>query len=335
MRRREPPPLPAVWQAWLADNLLDGVPADALVARLVARGLTAAAAADVIAAALAHPFLRAALPHAERGRRRAAMLRIMAETAARAPIAIPRRPTLDAATFVREHYAPGRPVVLTAALTELPALRQWTFAYLAEHHGRIPISVQAGRTAGDYQRDFAASLQRIRLRVLIERIAATPMSNDLYLTAKNRLLDEAGAQVLLDDLTPLPPFLRAPATAADAGVWIGPGGTVTPLHHDWCNAAVAQVCGRKRWRLIAPTDAPRVGNLTSRFADVDPEAPDLARFPEFADVHVHDVELGPGELLFVPVGWFHHVRALEPSISVSFTCFTEPNQYRWDVDTTP
>ena len=91
--------------------------------------------------------------------------------------------------------------------------------------------------------------------------------------------------------------------------------------------------GRKRFHLVPAWDAPRVNNHDSRFADVDAEHPDLVRYPRFAGARVFDLVLEPGELLFVPVGWFHQVRALEPSISVTFTGFVVPNRYDWDSDT--
>jgi ribosomal protein L16 Arg81 hydroxylase len=39
--------------------------------------------------------------------------------------------------------------------------------------------------------------------------------------------------------------------------------------------------------------------------------------------------LEPGEAIFIPVGWWHHVKSLEVSISVSFTNFVFPNYYEW------
>lgn len=65
----------------------------------------------------------------------------------------------------------------------------------------------------------------------------------------------------------------------------------------------------------------------SRFADVDATALDPTQ------ARVFEVMPEPGELLFVPVGWWHQVEALEPSISVTFTCFAYPNRYSWDGDT--
>jgi mannose-6-phosphate isomerase-like protein (cupin superfamily) len=41
------------------------------------------------------------------------------------------------------------------------------------------------------------------------------------------------------------------------------------------------------------------------------------------------VNVGPGQALFIPVGWWHCVEALETSISMSFTNFVWPNTYTW------
>jgi len=60
------------------------------------------------------------------------------------------------------------------------------------------------------------------------------------------------------------------------------------------------------------------------YSPVDPEHPDLDAFPEFAEASVKEVVISPGEALFIPVGFWHHVRSLEVSISVSFTTSRDP-----------
>jgi ribosomal protein L16 Arg81 hydroxylase len=53
-------------------------------------------------------------------------------------------------------------------------------------------------------------------------------------------------------------------------------------------------------------------------ARVDPELPDLRQFPRFARAHPVGCILEPGEMLFIPGRWWHHVRALDESVSLSF-----------------
>jgi len=43
-----------------------------------------------------------------------------------------------------------------------------------------------------------------------------------------------------------------------------------------------------------------------------------ARFPSFTNAKCLEAVLGPGEMLYIPRGWWHYVRSLEASCSVSF-----------------
>ena len=62
------------------------------------------------------------------------------------------------------------------------------------------------------------------------------------------------------------------------------------------------------------------------YSAVDPEHVDLERYPAFADATVSDVVIEPGDLLFLPVGWWHWVRALDISISATFSSFHVPGR---------
>jgi hypothetical protein len=48
----------------------------------------------------------------------------------------------------------------------------------------------------------------------------------------------------------------------------------------------------------------------SDLLQVDVEDPDFIKYPLFTNVQCHDCILNPGECLFIPRGWFHHVRGL-------------------------
>jgi len=62
------------------------------------------------------------------------------------------------------------------------------------------------------------------------------------------------------------------------------------------------------------------------FTPVDGRDIDFRRFPDVARAQVLECVLEPGEVLFLPVGCWHFVEALDVSITVAFTNF------RWDND---
>ena len=103
--------------------------------------------------------------------------------------------------------------------------------------------------------------------------------------------------------------------------WIGPARTVTPLHCDYDDNIFAQVWGEKRIFLAPPHHDEflyvREANPMLFGSPFDPEAPDYDRFPLARQAAPVEVIMAPGELLYVPAGWYHQVRALSFSLSVN------------------
>ena len=102
---------------------------------------------------------------------------------------------------------------------------------------------------------------------------------------------------------------------------------MTPLHHDTLMLFHTQIVGRKRWRFISPLETPRLYN---HFDVYQPDRHRPARpepLPDFSQVKVLDVVVEPGETMFLPLGWWHQVTALDMSLSFSFSNLAVPNQY--------
>jgi len=101
--------------------------------------------------------------------------------------------------------------------------------------------------------------------------------------------------------------------------WLGPAGTVTPLHCDYDDNIFAQIWGSKRIFLSPPHhDAflyPKEANAILFGSPFNPEAPDFAQFPLARQATMIEVLVHPGDMLYVPAGWYHHVRATTFSLS--------------------
>ena len=63
------------------------------------------------------------------------------------------------------------------------------------------------------------------------------------------------------------------------------------------------------------------------FSQVDLNRIDCDRFPMFREVRIIDLVLNPGQVLFLPVGWWHHVTGLDISITMTFTNFVFDNDF--------
>ena len=125
--------------------------------------------------------------------------------------------------------------------------------------------------------------------------------------------------------TALPGFREANDLAlghrqALMSIWVG-NRTRIAAHHDLPDNLACVVAGRRRVTVFAPRELPNlyIGPLDFNPAGqavslVDFARPDLHRFPKFAQAlaRAQVVELAPGDAVFIPSLWWHHVEALDP-----------------------
>lgn len=103
-------------------------------------------------------------------------------------------------------------------------------------------------------------------------------------------------------------------------LWLG-NRTRVAAHFDLADNVACVVAGRRRFTLFPPE---QVANLYIGPLDLTPAgqpislvdlaAPDLERFPRFAEAlrHAQVVELEPGDAIFIPSQWWHGVEGLSP-----------------------
>ena len=320
------------WRRWIAENLMLGVDAQAMLDILVSNGIEAIAAARELQTASAHPYVHAGNQLVQLSKKIESLLQIRRELGGllSGQQAIERRTMVSGEEFLRDYYAANRPVVLTDAITNWRALSAWTPEYFKEQFGGVEIEVTADRSLDqNYERNVERHRRRMTFSDYVDRVLAPGESNDIYMVANNHTFERLALCPLLNDIELPHELLDADAVAHSTFLWFGPAGTVTPLHHDPLNVLLAQVRGRKRVRMFPPAETPRLYNYVGVFSEVDCEKPDLRRFPLYGDALSMELVLEPGEALFIPVGWWHHVRALDLAISVSFTNFRFPNHYTW------
>lgn len=105
----------------------------------------------------------------------------------------------------------------------------------------------------------------------------------------------------------------------DTRLWIGSAGTCSGLHSDLKDNVFVQITGRKRLILVPFRQThlvyPFVDNIVN--SRVDPEHLDADQFPRFLTANVFSCVLGPGDVAYIPRGWWHYLRSESPSISIN------------------
>lgn len=202
---------------------------------------------------------------------------------------------------------------------------QAAMAHLREHYNGRPLQYSWGEpsTTGRpfYNADFTAlncEVRRGTLDQVLDELAAhldDPRPPTYYVASL--LVDYClpGLRAAGNDLD-----LAAHGVQAPPSIWIGNRVTAS-CHYDAPNNIACCAVGRRRFTLFPPDQIENLypGPLEptpggQAVSVVDFSAPDLDRYPRFAQAleHAQSVVLEPGDALFIPSMWWHHVQGLDP-----------------------
>lgn len=315
------------WRRWIAENLfLDSRPKD-LHDELLRAGIDAAEAARELQLALNSPYVAGG----QRLRSRLAKHDWVLDNQRRLnrllATEVPRVNRLPREDFFRDFYTASRPVIITQMMEDWPARSTWTLDYLQTRFADRMVEVQSGRNSdAGYEINKTSHRKTMAFGDYVQRVRDAGRENDFYMTAYNEGPNRQALAELWHDIVQIPEYLDDGGASAGF-LWFGPAGTITPFHHDLTNNFMAQVMGRKRVVIISACEIGQVYNQEHCFTHVDGRQIDFARHPRMCDVRVLSCILEPGEILFLPVGCWHFVEALDISITVSFTNFLWDNDF--------
>jgi Cupin-like domain len=228
----------------------------------------------------------------------------------------------------REVLAERQPAVLRGLVRDWPAVREFLSSpdalvrYLRRHDSGAHIDALMTPPEAEGQISYNESMSGFNFH-------------------RNRLpLSEVAAQVLRYAQFPKPPAVAAqsalirdclPAFAAEnrlgllddailPRIWLG-NRITTPAHVDEWNNIGCVVAGRRRFTLFPPE---QIANLYVGPLDFAPtgaamsmvslQNPQLDRYPRFREALAAalSAELAPGDAIYIPPLWWHHVESLEP-----------------------
>lgn len=230
-------------------------------------------------------------------------------------------------TFQNEIREAGEPAILRQVAVHWPIVAassqgpQQTVDYLASFAADEPfefaLAPPESRGLLHYQDDlnaFTYAKHHTSFQIIVEALlqqigrqhAATIAIQSLYV---DRYFPGLSAQL---------PFDLVPSSI-EPRIWIGNRAKVA-THNDPLENIACVAAGRRRFTLFPPE---QIGNLYMGPLHVTPAgtpismvhltAPDFDRYPRFRDAlqHATVADLEPGDAVYIPYQWFHHVEALD------------------------
>jgi hypothetical protein len=213
----------------------------------------------------------------------------------------------------------GRRAVLIRKFAKR-GLSQWYPEELIRRIGPRPVTATFSATGSFNPLDPRSKIEK-RVMPFDEAAAcAIDRGDGPYCYVYQLSIADARADLRRDGLWPT--WLGLLDHVRATNLWIGAQGCLTPLHVDGSHNFLLQVLGAKRITLFSPDQArflyPAVDSQRPHLSRIDLRNPDKNEFPLFEQARAEQFTLEPGDVLYLPPGWWHEVESLDAAVSINF-----------------
>eukprot|EP00112_Aurelia_sp_Birch-Aquarium-sp1_P001721 Seg1188.2 transcript_id=Seg1188.2/GoldUCD/mRNA.D3Y31 product="hypothetical protein" protein_id=Seg1188.2/GoldUCD/D3Y31 len=217
----------------------------------------------------------------------------------------------DAEHFYKKYFRQSRPVILRNATHNWPAFSSWgNFTYLKQTFGQERFNVE-------FRKRFDTTFP-VRKTLKLAQFLDEYQKKDVYLDS----LFPKDSSMLGDILLPMPLSCKKYESSIDnLNLLISSGNTSSALHQDGYENFLSVLSGVKEVilyhnKFTRDFDADKY-TLAAGVSDVDPENFDAEKFPKIKEMPFLFGTLNPGDLLYIPIYWWHQVRSYgDPNIAV-------------------
>jgi len=228
---------------------------------------------------------------------------------------IDRVDSISREDFVNNYLKPRKPLIIRKATESWPALQKWTFDYLKETVGDVIVPLYDSSKA-DPSKPINASAAEMKFGDYIDLIQKEPTDLRIFLFDPIKY-----APKLLEDYRS-PTDLLGGFLDKYPNMFFGGKGSITFLHYDIDLAHIfhTHFNGSKRVILFDNKWSERLYCIpfaTYALEDYDIEHPDFDKFPALDGVEGQEAILEHGDTLFMPTGFWHWMKYLDGSFSIS------------------
>ena len=233
-------------------------------------------------------------------------------------VPLPRVKNLDRKTFIREFVNKSHPVVFEGAARDWDCCRKWNFDWIKQQYGDDDVMLV------DHARQDRNPLQKpiehLTLGDLIDGIDHGSLKYARFhplLQRHPELRLDLNQKWLKEHLTN-----RHTSWLHFYTLFLGGKGTDTAIHNAGNENMFVQIQGQKKWRFYpvehSPIFDPPANRSPYKYTGYRPDQPDDELYPMARHMDWYETVLEPGDVLYNPPYYWHHVS--NPTSSIGVGC---------------
>lgn len=227
---------------------------------------------------------------------------------------IPREKTLSKKEFVQKYFKPQKPVVIECFIEDWPAYSKWSLDYVKEVAGDKEVPLYDDRPV-KHDEGFNEPHAKMKMSDYVDLLKSGPTKYRIFLW---NVLKEV-------------PVLQKDFYYPDFGLrlmkglpmlFFGGEDSHTFMHYDidLANIFHFHFEGKKQCILFSQSETKYLYKIPHSLItreDIDFADPDLEKWPALQHAKGHITELEHGNVLYIPEGYWHHMKYITPGFSMS------------------
>ncbi|MBR9854778.1 MAG: cupin-like domain-containing protein [Algicola sp.] len=227
---------------------------------------------------------------------------------------IPREKTLSKKEFIQKYFKPQKPVVIERFIEDWPAFSKWNLDYVREVAGDKEVPLYDDRPV-KHDEGFNEPHAKMKMSDYVDLLKSGPTKYRIFLW---NVLKEV-------------PELQKDFSYPDFGLrlmkglpmlFFGGQDSHTFMHYDidLANIFHFHFEGRKQCILFSQSETKYLYKIPHSLItreDIDFTNPDLEKWPALQHAKGYIAELEHGNILYIPEGYWHHMKYITPGFSMS------------------
>ena len=227
---------------------------------------------------------------------------------------IPREKTLSKKEFIQKYFKPQKPVVIERFIEDWPAYSKWSLDYVKEIAGDKEVPLYDDRPV-KHDEGFNEPHAKMKMADYVDLLKSGPTKYRIFLW---NILKEV-------------PELQKDFSYPDFGLrlmkglpmlFFGGTDSHTFMHYDidLANIFHFHFEGKKQCILFSQDETKflyKIPHSLITREDIDFADPDLEKWPALQHAKGHITHLEHGNILYIPEGYWHHMKYITPGFSMS------------------